>query len=73
MLRLIYWIMIFKCSDSFYYTCDKQVLWDSAGAFFPRDNSRFSPQVAKFSRSWSSGKMLAFRPIVFVFEPVRMR
>ena len=21
------------------YTCDKQVLWESAGAFFPRDNS----------------------------------
>ena len=25
-----------------YYTCDKQVLWESAGAFFPRDNSLVS-------------------------------
>ena len=24
------------------YTCDKQVLWESAGAFFPRDNSLVS-------------------------------
>ena len=24
-----------------FYTCDKQVLWESAGAFFPRDNSHF--------------------------------
>ena len=28
------------CED--YYTCDKQVLWESAGAFFPRDNSLVS-------------------------------
>ena len=28
------------------YTCDKRVFWESACAFFPRDNSRFSPQVA---------------------------
>ena len=42
-----------------YYTCDKQVLWESAGAFFPCDNSR---QVAHFTLSWSSGKMLAFQP-----------
>ena len=24
--------------ELFHYTCDKQVLWESAGAFFPRDN-----------------------------------
>ena len=30
-----------------YYTCDKQVLWESAGAFFPaRQLSRLRPQVA---------------------------
>ena len=56
-----------------HYTCDKQVLWESAGAFFPRDNSRFTRQVAQFTRSWSSGKMLAFQPRGFVFEPLPMR
>ena len=55
------------------YTCDKQVLWESAGAFFPRDNSQFTRQIAHFTRSWSSGKMLAFQPRGFVFEPVGMR
>ena len=29
--------------------------------------------VADFTRSWSSGKMLAFQPRGFVFEPVGMR
>ena len=44
-----------------YYTCDKQVLWESAGAFFSaRQLSDFTPQLAGFTRSWSSGKMLAF-------------
>ena len=42
------------------------------GCFFPRDNSHFTRQVAHFTRSWSSGKMLAFQPIGFVFEPVAM-
>ena len=58
----------------FHYTCDKQVLWESAGAFFPRDNSlaRFTRQVAHFTRSWSSDKMLAFQPRGFMFEPVGM-
>ena len=32
------------------YTCDKQVLWESAGAFFPRDNSLVSVR-----KSHSSG------------------
>ena len=41
--------------------------------FFPRDNSHFTRQVAHFTRSWSSGKMLAFQPRGFVFEPVGMR
>ena len=49
------------------YTCDKQVLWESAGAFFS------ARQLARFTRSWSSGKMLAFQPRGFVFEPVGMR
>ena len=41
------------------------------GCFFPRDN--FSRQIAQFRRSWSHGKMLAFQPRGFVFEPVCMR
>ena len=36
---------IIRSTDS-YYTCNKQVLWESVGSFFPRDNSRFRPQVA---------------------------
>ena len=57
-----------------YYTCDKQVLWESAGAFFSaRQLSDFTRQLARFTRSWSSGKMLAFQPRGFVFEPVGMR
>ena len=56
------------------YTCDKQVLWESAGAFFSaRQLSDFTRQLARFTRSWSSGKMLAFQPRAFVFEPVGMR
>ena len=62
-------IMIF-----IHYTCDKQVLWESAGAFFSaRQLSDFTRQLARFTRSWSSGKMLAFQPRGFVFEPVGMR
>ena len=34
----------------FYYTCDKQVLWESAGAFFPRDNSLISRGKSHVSR-----------------------
>ena len=57
-----------------YYTSDKQVLWESAGAFFSaRQLSDFTQQLARFTRSWSSGKMLAFQPRGFVFEPVGMR
>ena len=48
-----------------FYTCDKQVLWESAHSF--------TRQVAQFTRSLSSGKVLAFQPRGFVFEPVRMR
>ena len=33
-----------------YYTCDKQVLWENAGTFFPRDNSLVSAR-----KSHSSG------------------
>ena len=44
-----------------------------SGCFFPRDNSHFTRQVANFTRSWSSGLMLAFQPRGFVFEPVGMR
>ena len=56
------------------YTCDKQVLWESAGAFFSaRQLSHFTRQLARFTRSWSSGKMPAFQPRGFVFEPVGMR
>ena len=51
-----------------FYTCDKQVLWESAGTFFPRDNSHYTRQVAHFTRSWSS----AFQPRDFVFEAVGM-
>ena len=59
---------------NFDYTCDKQVLWESAGAFFSaRQLSDFTRQLARFTRSWSSGKMLAFQPRGFVFEPVGMR
>ena len=58
---------------SYNYTCDKQVLWESAGAFSARQLSDFTRQLARFTRSWSSGKMLAFQPRGFVFEPVGMR
>ena len=45
-----------------------------AGAFFSaRQLSDFTRQLARFTRSWSSGKMLAFQPRGFVFEPVGMR
>ena len=60
--------------ENYFYTCDKQVLWESAGAFFSaRQLSDFTRQLARFTRSWSSGKMLAFQPRGFVFEPVGMR
>ena len=63
-----------RISRKIYYTCDKQVLWESAGAFFSaRQLSDFTRQLARFTRSWSSGKMLAFQPRGFVFEPVGMR
>ena len=39
--------------------------------FFP-ETTHFTRQVAHFTRSWSSGKMLAFQPKGFVFEPVGM-
>ena len=32
------------------YTCDKQVLWESAGVFFPRDNSLISRGNSHVSR-----------------------
>ena len=54
-----------------FYTCDKQVFWESAGAFFPRDNSLISRSKSHISRV--RGKMLAFQPRGFVFEPVGMR
>ena len=49
------------------------MLWErSAGAFFSaRQLSHFTRQLARFTRSWSSGKMLAFQPKGFVFEPAR--
>ena len=40
---------------------------------FFRAVTHFTRQVTQFTRSWSSGKMLAFQPRGFVFEPVRMR
>ena len=44
-----------------YYTCDKQVLWECAGAFFPRDNSLVSAR-----KSHSSGvRGLAVRFLLF--------
>ena len=36
--------------SQYYYTCDKQVLWQSAGAFFPRDNSLISRGNSHVSR-----------------------
>ena len=50
------------------------MLWENAGAFFSaRQLSDFTRQLARFTRSWSSGKMLVFQPRGFVFEPVGMR
>ena len=40
---------------------------------FFRATTHFTRQVAHFTRSWSSGKMLAFQSRGFVFEPVGMR
>ena len=66
------WSFLFNFVND--YTCDKQVLWESAGAFFSaRQLSNFTRQLGRFTRSWSSGKMLAFQPRGFVFEPVGMR
>ena len=36
--------------ENYFYTCDKQVLWESAGAFFPRDNSLISRGNSHVSR-----------------------
>ena len=41
--------------------------------FSARQLSDFTRQLARFTRSWSSGKMLAFQPRGFMFEPVGMR
>ena len=41
--------------------------------FSARQLSDFTRQLARFTRSWSSGKTLAFQPRGFVFEPVGMR
>ena len=41
--------------------------------FSARQLSHFTRQVAQFRCSWSSGKMFAFQPRGFVFEPMRMR
>ena len=52
------------------YTCDKQVLWESAGPFFPRDNSLVSAR-----KSHSSGvrglvvRCLPFNPEGSVLNP----
>ena len=54
------------------YSCDNQVFWESACAFF-RATTRFRRQVTQLRRSWYGGKMLAFQHRGFVFEPVRMR
>ena len=43
------------------YTCDKQVLWESAGAFFPRDNSLVSDRKSHNSDSFG----LAVRCLLF--------
>ena len=58
--------------NAFLYTCDKQVLLESVGAFSARQLSRFSPQLVQFRRSLFSGKMLTFEPRGFLFEPVRI-
>ena len=42
------WYLCFRTPS--YYTCDKQVLWESAGAFFPRDNSLISRGNSHVSR-----------------------
>ena len=34
------------------YTCDEQVLWESAGAFFPRDNSLVSDRKSHSLNLW---------------------
>ena len=54
------------------YTCDKQLLWDNAGAFFRATTLVSARKSYSSTRSWSSGKMLAFQPRGSVFEPVRM-
>ena len=37
---------------SIHYTCDKQVLWESAGAFFPLDNSLVSERKSHSLNLW---------------------
>ena len=52
-----------------HYTCDKQVLWESAGAFFPRDNSLISRGNSHVSRV----RGLVVRCLLFNNSEVRVR
>ena len=64
--KLIGFFDIIQCCDKrmeplIDYTCDKQVLWVSAGAFFSARQLSFQPASrAQFRRSCSSSKMFCF-------------
>ena len=46
-------VLEYSCfSNTADYTCDKQVLWESAGAFFPRDNSLVSDRKSHSLNLW---------------------
>ena len=69
---------------TFFLTLSREPTWAVPGLFtlaiskfygkvrvlFFRATTHFTRQVAHFTRSWSSGKMLAFQPRGFVFEPM---
>ena len=47
--KVVYKEDLIYCCANFVYTCDKQLLWESAGAF-PRDNSLISRGNSHVSR-----------------------
>ena len=51
------------------YTCDKQVLWESVGAFFPGDNSLVSSGKSHSSRVRGLVVRLLFNPEVSCSNP----
>ena len=60
-----YTVLYLGESKNYFYTCNKQVLWESAGAFFPRDNSLISRGKSHISRV----RALVVRCLCLLFNP----